>query len=72
MTVDPAVLIREGILAAGTVILFLLVGLVALVVRTASLPVYRKCGFKRCSANTLSPERSRQFCSGLLSISISV
>jgi len=40
------ILIREGILAAGIVILFLLVGLVALVVRTASLPVCRKCGFK--------------------------
>ena len=44
--VDPAVLIREGIFAAGIVALFLLVGLTVLVVRTASLPVCQKCGFR--------------------------
>lgn len=35
--VDPYVLAREGILAASIVILFLLVGITALIVRTASL-----------------------------------
>jgi hypothetical protein len=38
--------VREGLLFAGIVILFLLVGLAVLVVRTASLPVCRNCGFK--------------------------
>ena len=46
MGFDPYVLAREGILAASIVILFLLVGLIALIVRTASLPVCRYCGFK--------------------------
>jgi hypothetical protein len=46
MAVDPAVLVREGILAASIVILFLLVGLVLLIGRTKSLPVCRNCGFK--------------------------
>jgi len=44
--VDPAVLVREGMFAAGIVALFLLVGLAVLVVRTVSLPVCQKCGFK--------------------------
>jgi len=44
--VDPAVLVREGIFAAGIVALFLLVGLAVLVVCTASLPVCQKCGFR--------------------------
>ena len=46
MAFDPDTLIREGVLLASLVILFLLVGLVALVVRTVSLPVCRNCGFQ--------------------------
>ena len=46
MAIDPSVLAREGIFAASIVILFLLVGLAVLVVRTMSLPVCRNCGFK--------------------------
>jgi predicted phosphoribosyltransferase len=38
-------LVREGVLLASIVSLLLLAAIIALVVRTLSLPVCRKCGF---------------------------
>ena len=38
-------LVREAALLAGIVLLFLLISIIALTVRTASLPACRQCGF---------------------------
>ena len=45
MGFDPAILIREGVLLASLVTLFLLTGIAVLVVRTRSLPVCWNCGY---------------------------
>jgi hypothetical protein len=46
MAFDPDTVVREGLLLASIVILFLLAAIVALVARTRSLPVCRNCGFQ--------------------------
>jgi len=61
----PDALVREGVLLAGIVTLFLLAGVVALVLRTISLPVCRKCGFqsvRRSHSHHYPLDALAQFC----------